>query len=149
MVSIPAKNLLLFKHMGTAYCGQVHGQVCLSIFAGVRRLAILAHFCRRCFVKQVIILVVIGAILFSSIGCATMFYPSRTRQQRPGTLYTYDFGMMVVDILFTPFTLGWLIDTITGAIWIPYHPDGRASSERSQYERPPYDSPYERSPYRR
>jgi hypothetical protein len=83
---------------------------------------------------KAVVTVIFVAICATSVGCATMFYPSRstlTSEER-GPL---DPGMLVLDILFTPGygVLGLIIDFATGCIWMP-NEKGVARLNRLEHE---------------
>jgi hypothetical protein len=60
------------------------------------------------------------AVCMTSVGCATIFHPSRSalRSDERGPL---DPGMLVLDIVFTPGygVLGLIIDFASGCMWMP------------------------------
>ena len=68
----------------------------------------------------------VGAVMavtilcLASFNCATICHPSRSAlsSEERGSL---DFGMLVLDILFTPGygLLGIIIDFATGCVWLP------------------------------
>ncbi len=65
--------------------------------------------------KKVLVCVVVIAFLASTIGCASIFYPSRVGQKTHGPV---DVGMLVLDIFLTGL-VGIVVDLITGAIYLP------------------------------
>jgi hypothetical protein len=70
---------------------------------------------RRDMGRKLLVCIVAVAFLASTIGCASIFYPSRVGQQTHGPI---DVGMLVVDILLTGL-IGIVVDLITGAIYLP------------------------------
>ena len=65
--------------------------------------------------KKVLVCIVAIAFMVSTIGCASIFYPSRVGQTTHGTV---DVGMLVLDIFLTGL-VGIVVDLITGAIYLP------------------------------
>jgi len=66
-------------------------------------------------------LIIFLLVVFFS-GCATILFPSRLLEQPENTLYQFDYGMCVVDIVLWGIA-GVLYDIVTGALWIPYPPE--------------------------
>lgn len=71
--------------------------------------------------KNIILILIALAIVFSSVGCATIFHPERCKTFPPGTTFTFDGGMFFLDIIFTGM-LGIIIDLASGGLWIPHEP---------------------------
>jgi hypothetical protein len=65
--------------------------------------------------RKLILCVIAVAFLASTVGCASIFYPSRVNQTSKGSI---DIAMLVVDIIFF-FPISLIVDLITGALYYP------------------------------
>lgn len=111
--------------------GKDHARKILDLVDAEHR-AVLVPFLGRWVMKNRIIkFMLIVLLIFSIIGCATVFYPSRLKEQPEDTIYQFDIGMCFVDVFFWGI-FGIIYDSITGAIWIPYTPE-EWGEEESQY----------------